>query len=204
MAELAKESIERGDENHLPDQLELVLESLRRMDSLVTDLHERALVRTTLRTPEPIQLAEIVETAQVNLVRQINESNASITHGRLPVVHGTRSLLIQLFTNLLQNAIKYSPGSAPVIRIEAGEEEHWNVISISDNGRGVPSDQIREIFEPLARVDKDPAISGSGVGLPVCRAIMESHGGSIGAVSNPEGGMIFKLRFPRSAPEALL
>ena len=200
MAELAKESIERGDETHLPGQLDLVLESLRRMDSLVTDLHERALVRATLRTPEPIELDEIVETAQVNLVRQVNETSASITHGRLPLVYGTRSLLIQLFTNLLQNAIKYSPGGAPVIRIEAEDEENWNVISISDNGRGGPSDRIGEIFEPLARVDKDPAISGSGVGLPVCRAIMESHGGSIGAVSNPDGGMIFKLRFPRWAP----
>ncbi len=197
MTELAKESVGRGDETHLAGQLDQVLDSLRRMDALVTDLHERALVRATLGPPEPVELDEIVETSQVNVVRQINESSASITHSKLPLVRGTRSLLVQLFTNLLSNAIKYSPGRVPVISITASEEENWLVISIADNGRGVPGDQIGKIFEPLERVDKDPAIAGSGVGLSVCRAIMESHGGSIGAVSNPDGGMIFKLRFPR-------
>lgn len=198
MAELAKESVERGDSAHLGPQLEHVLEGLRRMDALVTDLHERSLVRAHLKDPEPVKLADSVELALLNLVKQINETGARVTSSDLPVVLGTAGLLAQLFTNLLGNSIKYSPGKEPVIQVSADTFTDEVVVSVSDNGRGVSSEEIPKIFEPLERVDKDPGIAGSGVGLSICKTIMEAHGGSIGAVINPEGGMIFKLHFPKA------
>ncbi len=198
MAELAKESIERGDSTHLRVQIEHVLDGLRRMDALVTDLHERSVVRAHLKEPEPVELGQSVELAMLDLVKQINETGARVTSAELPVVMGTAGLLAQLFTNLVGNSIKYSPGKKPVVHISSEDFENEVIVYVSDNGRGVPSDQIARIFEPLERVEKDSEIAGSGVGLAICRTIMEAHGGNIGAAVNPEGGMTFKLHFPKT------
>jgi chemotaxis family two-component system sensor kinase Cph1 len=198
MAELAKEGIEKGDTSHLSVQIEHVLEGLRRMDALVKNLHERSLVRAHLQEPEPVKLSVSVELALLDLVKQINETGAHVTCDELPVVKGTAGLFAQLFTNLIGNSIKYSPGKKPVIHISSQGFEEEVIVSVSDNGRGVPPAEISRIFEPLERVDKSSEIGGSGIGLSICRTIMEAHGGAIGAVVNPRGGMVFKLHFPKT------
>lgn len=196
MAELAKEAAGRGDPEQFSSHVDHVLDSLRRMDVLVKDLHERSLVRAHLKEPEPVALPDVLEMSLLDLLKQITDTGAKITSDDLPVVMGTKVLLVQLFTNLLNNAIKYSPGRQPVIHLSSSTTEKEIIISVSDNGRGVPEEQLGRIFEPLERVEPDPDIGGSGVGLAVCRTIMEVHGGAIGAVPNPEGGMVFRLHFP--------
>lgn len=196
MAELAKEAAGRGDAVQFSSHVDHVLDSLRRMDVLVKDLHERSLVRAHLKEPEPVALPDVLEMSLLDLLKPITDTGAKITSGDLPVVMGTKGLLVQLFTNLLNNAIKYSPGRQPVIHLSSSTTEKEIIISVTDNGRGVPEEQIGRIFEPLERVEPDPEIGGSGVGLAVCRTIMEAHGGAIGAVPNPDGGMVFRLHFP--------
>ena len=118
-------------------------------------------------------------------------------HGVLPTVRGDRDRLQQVLTNLLDNAVKYSPAGEEVT-VNAFKQDSRVRIEVSDRGPGVPADQQRVIFEKFGRgqTTGSPGKPGTGLGLYIARSITEAHGGVLEVESGPEAGATFTLVLP--------
>ncbi|WP_336853439.1 two-component system sensor histidine kinase KdpD [Pseudescherichia vulneris] len=111
-------------------------------------------------------------------------------------------LFERVLVNLLENAMKYA-GPAAAIGINAWREENQLRLEVWDSGPGIPAGQEQAIFAKFARGNKESAIPGVGLGLAICEAIVEVHGGTIAVVNRPEGGASFRVTLPQTAPPAL-
>lgn len=109
--------------------------------------------------------------------------------------------LIQVLVNLLSNAIKFSP-QGKTVRIDLIEEGNWIEIRVADEGRGIPSDRLSDVFEKYKQLEPGDGLEkkGTGLGLPICKAIVDAHGGQIGIVSQPKVGTTVWLRLPTQQP----
>jgi K+-sensing histidine kinase KdpD len=111
-------------------------------------------------------------------------------------------LITQVFVNLLDNAVKYTPGGTLItIRTVLSDDSRNAVITVADNGPGIPSGSIDRIFENCVTGAESDKGRGLGLGLPICRTIMEAHGGTIGVHNAPEGGAVFTLTLPLTDTE---
>jgi len=168
------------------DFIGFAVDGANRMQRLINDLLDYSRV-TTRGTPfQKLDLSSIMGQVIVNLHQKISETQAMIVNDDLPFVKGDESQLIRLFQNLIDNAIKFRGETSPRITINATTEDKMVTISIHDNGIGIDeiySDRIFTIFQRLHGKDKYP---GTGIGLAICKRIVERHGGSIWFTS--EGG----------------
>lgn len=198
MSELAKESATAGRVESASEQLVLVIDSLRRMDSLVKDLHSQSLSGRADHESAPIPLEGVIDSVKKTLGPLLKLTNATVSTVNLPSVVGNRTLLIQLFTNLLENSIKYRSDESPAVVFRGKMGVDCCIIELWDNGRGVPEDDAERVFEPQVRADNAADVCGSGMGLSLCRMIMKEHKGSIRLGKAMKGGTVFELRFPQS------
>jgi signal transduction histidine kinase len=124
-----------------------------------------------------------------NLEEQIRSSSAQISIGRLPRVRGDEVQLLQLFQNLISNAVKYAGNRPPQVEVTAEESPtHW-ILRVKDNGSGIEPEYQERIFDLFARGSSKPG--GSGIGLAICKRIVERHGGEIHLESTPGVGTTF-------------
>lgn len=170
--------------------------STDRMDALIQDLLEYARVDSQ---PEPFadtDLNEVLEYAIGNLEVAIKEHEVTVEQTALPTVKGDQSQLLQLFQNLIANGVKFRADKPCVVAIRADRKgDEWE-ISVQDNGIGINEahvDRIFTIFERLNPLEKYP---GSGIGLSVCKKIVERHGGRIWAESSPGDGTTMRFTLP--------
>jgi len=122
------------------------------------------------------------------LTAEIRERDAVVTHDELPRVWGDSDRLVQVLENLLSNAIRHQGESAPRIHISAGTFEAGWRISVRDNGPGIEPAYVEKIFRPLERLHGQ---AGAGMGLAICREIVQRHGGRIWVDSEPGHGATF-------------
>lgn len=134
-----------------------------------------------------------------NLSAAIIESSALVTHGPLPEIEVDESQLVQLFQNLVGNAIKYQNPGIPRIHISAAREDEtkWK-FSIQDNGLGIDPKFFERIFGMFQRLHKRDEFAGTGIGLTICKRIVERHGGSISVESQPGQGSTFYFTLAES------
>jgi signal transduction histidine kinase len=197
MAELAKESSDAGDVQLASTQMNIVLESLREMNRFVTDLHSEAMSRKAGTDLAPLSLVHVLETVLKKLAPMLESARATVKIGNLPRVFGNETLLLQLFSNLIENAVKYRSEENPAIHIHCTSEAGSVIIRVEDNGRGIPIADRVAIFDPQVRARNAGGVSGSGLGLSLCRRIMESHHGTIEISDSSEAGTTFILRLPQ-------
>lgn len=195
VTEMAQASLKRGDGEQIPLLLDKALESLRQMEALVRELHAESMVRSVSGELSAVSLSGVVESARLNLAPVIDRSGARIETAELPEVRGNRTMLVQLFINLLENSIKYRREDPPLIRIAASHAAGATTVRVTDNGRGIPGDQLALVFESGFRAVNAEGIPGSGLGLAFCRKIMEAHGGEISASNSAPGGAAIDLIF---------
>ncbi|NQX00146.1 HAMP domain-containing histidine kinase [bacterium] len=200
MAEMAKESATAGDAGSSRDRIEVVLSSLRQMDEFVKELHSEALAKEQPHPLSLVPLGTIVNKALTRLEPVLRSSQATVTCGDLPLVDGNSPLLVQLFCNLIENAVKYKSEHPPQIRIEAQVREKQVDVRVTDNGRGITDAEKDFVFEHAARAGNSAGVVGSGIGLALCRRIMHEHHGSIQLDTDSEKGAAFILVFPRTPP----
>lgn len=167
-----------------------------RMQQLINDLLTYSRVGTAGKPLQPIPCQEVLEAVKRNLKVSIEESGAKITCGDLPVVMADRTQMVQLFQNIIGNAIKFR-GEQPLrIHIASRKENGYHVLSISDNGIGFDPQYSERIFTIFQRLHTREEYPGTGIGLAVCRRIVERHGGRIWAESKPGCGSTFFFTLP--------
>lgn len=170
-----------------------VISAATRMRLLIADLlnYSRMVHREDVPFKD-VSMNEAVDLATHNLHLAIQESAATLEVSTLPTLRADRVQMIQLFQNLISNAIKYRGEGSPRIRIAAEQNGDDWVLSVCDNGAGIPNDYREYIFGLFKRLH-GPEHAGSGVGLAICKSIVERHGGRIWVESEPGGGSTFKF-----------
>lgn len=181
------------------EYLRFILDGARRMRLLIEDLLSYSQVGHRPNSSSPVALDVVLASTLENLREGIVISEAQIETRQLPTVIGDEAQLGQLLQNLIGNAIKYRrPGVPPVIQIGARQtNRHW-VIEVSDNGIGIGPNHLQEIFGAFKRLH-GKEIPGTGIGLAVCRKVVEAHGGTIWAESTPGVGATFSFTLPLAA-----
>jgi chemotaxis family two-component system sensor kinase Cph1 len=131
-----------------------------------------------------------------NLKEAIQESNAQIAHARLPIVLGNESELLQIFQNLLGNAIKFHGPEPPVVNVSAERRDSEWVLAVEDNGIGIEPRYAGQIFELFTRLNTVADYPGSGIGLATCKKAVEHHGGRIFLKPQSSNGATFYFTLP--------
>ncbi|MDD4954785.1 MAG: PAS domain S-box protein [Candidatus Omnitrophica bacterium] len=176
--------------------IDFIVDAAKRMQKLITDLLAYSRVGRLDARMDAVDCNEILGKVRYTLSPLIEETKAVITNDTLPVSVCSEIQLIQLFQNLIQNAIKFKGEAAPRIHIGARRQNNEWVFSVADNGIGIDGkykDKIFLIFQRLHTRDKYP---GTGIGLSICKKIVEAHGGRIWVESEPGRGSTFYFTVP--------
>lgn len=176
--------------------------SATRMMSMIDGVLRYSKLGNEEQALEPVDLGEIINMIKADLELLISQKEAVITVTDLPLVRAIPTLMYQLFYNLLLNSLKFAKkGEASRIEIswenKPRNEDDFNRIAVSDNGIGFEQEFAGEIFKTFTRLHAADVYEGSGLGLALCKKIVERHGGSIIANSAPGKGTIFTIQFPR-------
>ncbi|MFN2579172.1 MAG: ATP-binding protein [Pyrinomonadaceae bacterium] len=180
--------------------IEYIADGAKRMSRLINDLLEYSRVGTRGRPLSATDCAAVFRLACDNLRLAIEETHGTITSDALPTVLGDETQLLQLFQNLVGNALKFR-GAAP-IRIHVGVEPQdgkW-LFRVSDNGIGVEPQYAERIFIIFQRLHSRSEYPGTGIGLAICKKIVERHGGRIWVESEPGAGATFCFLLPQADP----
>lgn len=176
------------------DALEFInfaVDGASRMQRMINDLLTYSRVGTRGKPFEPTDTESVIKQAKDNLKVAIDESGAVITYDPLPTVMADSSQLLQLSQNLIGNSIKFKGTEAPQINIAAAEKENEWLFSVRDNGIGIEPKDKEQIFEIFQRLHSREEYPGTGIGLAVCKKIVERHGGRIWVESEPGKGSTF-------------
>jgi len=171
------------------------IEGSDRMQRLITDLLQYSRVGTRGQPPQPADADVALAEALANLGRAIADAEATVTHDPLPTVLADPTQLMQVFQNLVGNAVKFRGPDPPRVHVSARLEGAWWEFRIADNGIGIPPGAAERLFVVFQRLhgEKYP---GSGIGLALCRRIVERLGGHISVESEPGKGSTFRFTLP--------
>jgi signal transduction histidine kinase len=174
------------------------VEGAARMQRLINDLLAYSRVGTRGKPFEPIDCNEVLAVALANLQAVVTETGARITQDPLPVVSGDGVQLVQLFQNLLGNAIKFRGETPPQIHVTAKPDGGGWLFSVTDNGIGIDPQYRDRIFVIFQRLHERGRYPGTGIGLAICKKIVERHGGRIWVEAAPGGGSTFSFTIPET------
>jgi PAS domain S-box-containing protein len=181
------------------DYLKRIRDASMRMSALLSDLLDLTRISTRAKPFEKVDLNEIVQEVTSDLEMRLRETGGKIEVGPLPVIGADPSQMRQLFQNLIANSLKFHrPGQAPVIHItaEASEVEADCRLVIRDNGIGFDPKYAEKIFNIFQRLHGQGQYPGTGIGLAICRKVVERHGGRIMAESVEGQGAVFRVTLP--------
>jgi signal transduction histidine kinase len=173
-------------------------EGALRMQSLIQDL--LAFSRVGRNGSGRVDCDAAMEEVLMTLGPAIQESGAVVTHGELPAVWADRSQMTQVFQNLIGNAIKFRGKEPPAISVQAEKAgQHW-LFSVSDNGIGIAPEYAENIFVVFQRLHARTEYPGNGIGLAICKKIVEHNGGKIWVEARSDHGSVFKFTMPCDGP----
>jgi light-regulated signal transduction histidine kinase (bacteriophytochrome) len=197
MTSFTKELSEEG-----LDYLSRMNSAAQRMQRLIKELLEFSRLATMTRPFEPVDLNDIVTNVVSDLEMSIQDTNGRVDVEELPVIEGDRLQMQQLFQNLIGNSLKFHrPDAPPIVTISSAKESGIVRLIVQDNGIGFDERFIDKIFIPFQRLHSRSEYEGTGIGLAMCRRIVERHGGSISARSRPDEGSAFIVELPDKTSE---
>jgi PAS domain S-box-containing protein len=176
-------------------------EGALRMQTLIRDLLAFSRVGRNCDTCERVDCNVAAEEVLLSLQAAIRESGAQVTHGDLPALFANRSQVVQILQNLIGNAIKFRGTEAPVISVQAERKGLEWVFSVADNGIGIAPEQAENVFVVFQRLHSRAEYPGNGIGLAICKKIVEHCGGKIWVDAQSSHGSVFKFSWPMRVRE---
>ncbi len=181
----------------LPDRAKrdmgFITDASNRMQTLVQDLLQLSRAGKSAMRRERVPLRECAKNAMDALAIRIKETGAEIKMDELPEIWGDRTMLTQLYQNLIGNALKFIGDKKPELHLTCEKKgEDW-LLGVKDNGIGIKEEYREQIFAPFKRLHGRDKYEGSGIGLAICRKCVERHGGTIWVESEPGNGAHFKF-----------
>ncbi len=199
------ELIERRYSNLLDERgrtyMQYITDSTLRMQQLIRDLLSFSRAGRTEAKRRPVDAELVLDRALTNLSESIRETRATVTHDPLPTVLADETGMSQLLQNLLGNALKFKkPDAAPRVHVSARRTDDMWRFSISDNGIGIDPKYFSKLFAVFQRLHSREEYPGTGIGLAICKKIVDMHGGRIWVESMPGSGSTFFFTLPAGAP----
>ncbi len=180
------------------EQVQRMTEAATRMRRLIEGLLDYSLVARGAARPDTVDLNQVLKDTLADLEIPLKQSGGTVEAEPLPVLRADPLLMHQLFQNLIGNAVKYHrPGVPPVIRITARTDSGTSIIRVADNGIGFNNAHRDRMFRIFQRLVGRNEYEGAGIGLAICRKIVEQHGGRISASGTPGTGSVFTVELPR-------
>jgi len=176
--------------------IEFAVDGVNRMQRLIEDLLAYSRVGTSEYRHERVDIGALVDDTLGGMRATVADTGAIVTHGELPAVVGDESQLRQLFQNLISNGIKFVQEGPPRIHVAAERQAHAWSFAVADNGIGIDPQHAERIFAVFKRLHGRDAYPGSGIGLSICKRIVERHGGRIWVEANEGGGSRFCFTLP--------
>jgi len=201
MALLEKKYLDRLDDRG-KEYVRFAMDGAMRMDCLIVDLLAYSRAGTASLDPKPLDLGQVVERALLNLGPAIEESQAQIKVSDMPTVAADATQMLQVFQNLIGNAIKYRGEERPVVEVSASEGENEWEVAVRDNGIGIPPEQQHRLFQMFIRLHGRSEYEGTGIGLALSRRIVERHGGRIWVESDGKHGSTFRFTISKDLASA--
>ena len=174
------------------------VDGVKRMEILIKDLLAYSQIGTKGRAFRPTDCTAAVDNAVANLQAVIEENDAEVIYDRLPTIMADSTQLSRLFQNLISNAIKFRRGKKPKVHIDVESKEDEWIFSVRDNGIGIEPKDVERIFVIFQRLHTREQYSGTGIGLAVCKRIVERHGGRLWVESQPGKGSTFYFSIPNT------
>jgi signal transduction histidine kinase len=193
-AELLLKNPEKREGPEFEEIMGFMVNGARNATALADALSNFALALHVERNALPLSSGVLLRGALAKLAAEVKESGAEIQYADLPRVTGDSDRLMQLFENLLRNAIQHRGDAPPRIDVSAREGGGEWTFAVRDHGPGVPEDALERIFRPFERLKREHA--GAGLGLAICREIVAGHGGRIWAEAAEGGGTTFYFTIP--------
>ncbi len=172
------------------------VDGANRMHQLINDLLAYSRVGTHGGSFQPTDCTAVLDQSLVNLRTAIEETGAMVTYDSLPTVSADASQLVQLFQNLIGNAIKFRSEESPRVHVSAEQTENGYVFSVRDNGIGIDPEYGERIFAIFQRLHNQVDYPGTGIGLAICKKIVQRHGGRVWVDSEFEKGSVFHFTIP--------
>jgi PAS domain S-box-containing protein len=193
--------IERRYKDKLDDDtntfIHYAVDGANRMQALIIGLLEFSRIKTHGQIFAPVEVTAVLQAVCRNLDALIVESGAVVRYGEMPVIQADEAQITRLLQNLLQNALKFRrEGIPPVIDIRAETTETGQVFSVHDNGIGIEGQYFERIFTIFQRLHTQEQYPGTGIGLSICKRIVERHGGNIWLESTADVGTTFYFSIP--------
>jgi signal transduction histidine kinase len=200
-AELVKTSYSDQLDEIGKEWIDRILSSTVHQHALVRDLLEYSSIDAQPLMPCAMNLDEVLDRALALLEPQVRDGGCVITSAALPVVAGDPTQIVQVMCNLVSNAIKYRSTQTPSVHISAARSDGAWLISVRDNGIGIDPRYTERIFEPFERLHNARDYPGTGIGLAICRRIIQRHGGDMWVESQPGAGSAFFFSLPVASAE---
>jgi len=178
------------------EYIAFAVDGAERMKGLILDLLEYSRVNTNKQEMERVDVNEIMNDLQTVFRKVLQDTGAVIDAEELPAVSGTKTQIMQLFQNIVGNALKYRSEKPPLITITSRPAGRFTEFAISDNGIGIEPRFFHKIFIIFQRLHNREQYSGTGIGLAICKKIVERHGGKIWLTSSPGTGSTFYFTLP--------
>lgn len=177
--------------------LDIINTSSRNLEKLIEDILKYSRIDQIDDELEVLDLNQIIEEQATNLSFLIESKNGKLSHENLPNIKGNNVYVRLLFQNLIENGIKYNESEKPEVSIKYRSERNSERIIIADNGLGIDKSYFDVIFQPFKRLHSNKEYEGSGLGLSICKRIVEKHNGQIELDSEPGKGTRFIIDFPK-------
>jgi PAS domain S-box-containing protein len=196
--QLLKMKYEKQLDEQANEYINYAVEGAIRMKKLILDLLQYSKFSSNKEGFTPTDMNKVLKNASEQFSKDLKDTGAKLFVTKLPIIIAKTSLMTQLFENLIGNALKYHNGHKPVIKIECKEEENNFLFSISDNGIGINPKYWEKIFLLFQRLHSDNGSNeGTGVGLAICKKIVELHSGTIWVKSEEGKGSTFYFTIAR-------
>ena len=180
------------------EYLNFIQDNAKQMYMLIEDVLEFSRVSKDISSNEFVNLNDIIESVKANLSTQMEERNAIVQYSDLPELRASSTRLFIVIKNLIENGIKYNVSDQVIIKIESLVRGDRFILSVEDNGIGIDREYHNKIFEMFERLHSKNEFTGTGLGLTICKKIIQHMGGELEVVSELDKGSKFSVVLPKA------